>query len=175
MDEGIPVLNVGNVWPEGLRLDQLNYVTGEKVAQLHRYTVATNDLLFARSGATLGKVCLVPERCNGWLMTAHLFRTRFDALHCMPEYAFAAFRAARQVRDQVFDQVRGGTRPGFNTTLLSNVKIPLPALDEQRTIVDELSKLQAKVDRLKMLHSQTEAELDALLPSILDRAFKGEL
>jgi type I restriction enzyme S subunit len=35
--------------------------------------------------------------------------------------------------------------------------------------------LQAKVDSLKALQAQTAAELDALLPSVLDRAFKGEL
>ena len=34
---------------------------------------------------------------------------------------------------------------------------------------------QAKVDRLKDLQAKTAAELDALLPSILDKAFKGEL
>jgi len=32
-----------------------------------------------------------------------------------------------------------------------------------------------KVDDLKCLQSETAAELDALMPSILDRAFKGEL
>ena len=35
--------------------------------------------------------------------------------------------------------------------------------------------LQAEVDALKRLQAETAAELDALLPSILDRAFKGEL
>jgi hypothetical protein len=35
--------------------------------------------------------------------------------------------------------------------------------------------LQAEVDRLKTLQAQTRGELDALLPSILDRAFQGEL
>jgi type I restriction enzyme M protein len=38
-----------------------------------------------------------------------------------------------------------------------------------------LDDLQAKVDQLKTLQAQTAAELDALLPSILDRAFRGEL
>jgi type I restriction enzyme S subunit len=38
-----------------------------------------------------------------------------------------------------------------------------------------LDDLQAKVDRLKELQPATAAELDALLPSILDRAFKGDL
>jgi type I restriction enzyme, S subunit len=35
--------------------------------------------------------------------------------------------------------------------------------------------LQAKVDALKALQAKSAAELDALLPSILDRAFKGQL
>lgn len=39
----------------------------------------------------------------------------------------------------------------------------------------ELDELQAEVDRLKALQAQTAAEIDALLPAILDRAFKGEL
>ena len=38
-----------------------------------------------------------------------------------------------------------------------------------------LDDLQAKVDALKRVQAETAAELDALLPSVLDRAFKGEL
>jgi type I restriction enzyme S subunit len=34
---------------------------------------------------------------------------------------------------------------------------------------------RAEVDALKRLQAETAAELDALLPSILDKAFKGEL
>jgi type I restriction enzyme S subunit len=48
-------------------------------------------------------------------------------------------------------------------------------LSDQRRIVAELDALQAEVDRLKAAQAETAAELDALLPSILDRAFKGEL
>ncbi|MDQ6642992.1 MAG: restriction endonuclease subunit S [Chloroflexota bacterium] len=51
----------------------------------------------------------------------------------------------------------------------------LPSLPEQRRIVAYLDDLQAKVDALKQLQAETSAELDALLPSILARAFKGEL
>ena len=53
--------------------------------------------------------------------------------------------------------------------------LPLPPLPEQRRIVSELDALQAQVDGLKRLQAETAAELDALLPAILDRAFKGEL
>jgi type I restriction enzyme S subunit len=62
-----------------------------------------------------------------------------------------------------------------NATKLRALPIPLPPIPEQRRIVAELDALQAEVDALKRLQSETAAELDALLPAILDRAFKGEL
>jgi len=55
------------------------------------------------------------------------------------------------------------------------MQVPLPPLDEQRHIVAHLDALQARVDALKRLQAETAAELDALLPSVLDKAFKGEL
>jgi len=175
VDSGVPVLNVGNVQPEGLKLTRVDHVTPEKAETLARYSLQENDLLFARTGATLGKVCVLPKGCDGWLMTGHLFRVRFDTTRCNPRYAFVALRGADSVRSQIFGQVRGATRPGFNTTLLSHVEIPLPPLDEQRRIVAYLDSVQARLASLRELQSATGEELSALLPSILDKAFKGKL
>lgn len=58
---------------------------------------------------------------------------------------------------------------------LEEMRILVPTIPEQRRIVVELDALQAEVDALKRLQTETAEELDALLPSILDRAFKGEL
>jgi type I restriction enzyme S subunit len=58
------------------------------------------------------------------------------------------------------------------------MSMPFPStltLTEQRRIVAELDALQTEVDTLKRLQAETAAELDALLPSVLDRAFKGDL
>ena len=46
---------------------------------------------------------------------------------------------------------------------------------EQRRIGAYLDGLQAKMGALKKLQTETAAELDALLPSVLDMAFNGEL
>ncbi len=70
---------------------------------------------------------------------------------------------------------QGGAQPNWNGAMIKNLEIALPSLAEQRRIVAELDALQAEVDALKRLQAETAAELDALLPSILDRAFKGEL
>ena len=42
-------------------------------------------------------------------------------------------------------------------------------------LMAKLDVPQAEVDALKRLQAGTAAELDALLPALLDRAFKGEL
>ena len=52
-----------------------------------------------------------------------------------------------------------------------NYKMPLPSRETQMA----LRKVRAEVDALKRLQAETAAELDALLPSILDKAFKGIL
>ena len=48
-------------------------------------------------------------------------------------------------------------------------------LDEQRRIVAYLDSVQARLASLRELQSATGEELSVLLPSVLDRAFKGEL
>ena len=45
--------------------------------------------------------------------------------------------------------------------------VPVLPLAEQRRIVAELDALQAEVDALKRLQAKTAAELDALLPALL--------
>ena len=58
---------------------------------------------------------------------------------------------------------------------VSLLRMPVPPPSDQRRIVAELDALKAEVERLKALQAETATELDALLPSLLDRAFKGEL
>jgi type I restriction enzyme S subunit len=65
--------------------------------------------------------------------------------------------------------------PKLNRKQLFGFPFAHPPLPEQRRIVAHLDALQAKVDDLKKLQTETATELDALLPSILDKAFKGAL
>ena len=71
--------------------------------------------------------------------------------------------------------IRGGIQADLGLKTIRQFVVPVPSLSEQHRIVAELDALQAQVDELKRLQAETAVELDALLPSILDRAFKGEL
>ena len=67
----------------------------------------------------------------------------------------------------LFRMFTWGFTPGYHMTGFQP--------SEQRRTVAEVGALQAELDALKCLQAETAAELDALLPAILDRAFKGEL
>ena len=58
-----------------------------------------------------------------------------------------------------------------SASAMCEIEIPIPSLDKQNVFVEATAKIAA----LKQLQSQSAAELEALLPSILDRAFRGEL
>lgn len=70
---------------------------------------------------------------------------------------------------------KGSKRQGFTKEQIEAFEATLPSLPEQRRIVAYLDNLQANVDALRRLQAETGAKLDALLPAVLDKAFKGEL
>jgi len=65
--------------------------------------------------------------------------------------------------------------PKLNRQQLLSYQLGLPPLDEQRRIVAYLDAVRAKAQALLRLQEETQRELEALMPSVLDRAFRGEL
>ena len=50
-------------------------------------------------------------------------------------------------------------------------EMPLPSMKTQQ----RLREMKIRVDELRKHHAHQRAELEALMPSVLDRAFRGEL
>jgi type I restriction enzyme, S subunit len=63
----------------------------------------------------------------------------------------------------------------ISQAILLATPISFPTVDEQRHIIAEVDALQAKLNAVNSLQAETAAELDAMLPAILDTAFKGGL
>ena len=174
-ESGVPVIAVGNLTGTGFRTDGLYFVSDAKAKQLARYDVWAGDLLFARSGATLGKVCVAPDAVQDWRMTGHILRARLNQDFINPKIAVYALAALPAVRKQVFGNVRGVTRPGFNTGLLESILIPIPPLAEQTRIVAEVERRLSVVEELESVVSANLQRATRLRQSILQRAFTGEL
>ena len=174
IDSGIPVLAIGNVQYGGLKLDGLKFVSEQKANQLTRYRVNEGDILFARMG-TVGRCCIVPPEAEGWLINYHIICVSIDRTRLNPRYLHWIIQASEDVEVYLDEKIRGATRQGVNSSIVRGLPCRVPAFDEQRRIVDYLDDLQAKVDAVKKLQEETQKELDAMMPSILSRAFSGHL
>jgi type I restriction enzyme S subunit len=87
------------------------------------------------------------------------------------EYLYHYLIYVRSHLEQIAPQ---SAQKNINLEILSALPVPRLPLTEQRRIVIYLDDLEMKVGSLNRQYADTSAELDALLPSILDKAFKGE-
>lgn len=58
---------------------------------------------------------------------------------------------------------------------LKDLTVPLPSIRKQQATIDRLHVLESQTKALEEPHSQVAADLDAMFPAVLDRAFRGEL
>ena len=133
------------------------------------------DVLMTRVGAGIGEAAMIDRKLD------FAFYVSLALLRPCPERVIAEYLVhwlnspEGRCSSRKDTLGKGSSQGNLNLKLLRGFSVPVPPLPEQRRIVAELDAMQAEVDSLKRLQAETAAELDALLPSILDRAFKGEL
>lgn len=137
-----------------------------------KYLLQSNDLVFARTGATTGKSFVIRD-CPQAVFASYLIRLRVRDTVSI-DYLHRYFQSP-SYWEQIADEKEGTGQPNLNGSKLKKLRVPVAPPPEQRRIVAELDALHAEVDALKRLQAETAVELDALLPSILDKAFKGGL
>ena len=136
------------------------------------YSIKPGDLIFSNVFSWEGAIAVVQPEDEG-RVGSHRFIT------CVPKPGIttAEFLRFYLLADEGIEKVReaspGGA--GRNRTLglkkLEKIKVPVPTYDKQLWF----DSLQTKAAAIKQAHAANQSELDALLPAILDKAFKGEL
>lgn len=114
---------------------------------LSTYLLAENDILFARTGGTVGKSYIVKEIPEEAIYAGYLIRTRYSDMLC-PEYLYYFMQT-----HLYWIQLRNGTiataQPNFNGQTLSKMILPLPPLAEQKRIVAKIEELLPLCERLR--------------------------
>jgi type I restriction enzyme S subunit len=135
------------------------------------------DVIFARITPCMqnGKSAIARGLKNGIAFGStefHVIRPR-SKLTAEWLHAIVRHKAFRDDASAHFKGTAGQQR--VPQSFLEKKVIPVPSLSEQHSIMAELESLNTKVNELKHMQAETSVELDALLPSLLDQAFKGEL
>ena len=142
--------------------------------KLSRSKLQDRDVLINLVGASIGRACVVPENIGDANINQAVALISPNPRELNSEYLMK-FLISTPTQEVIHGGKVETARPNISLGDLRKLIIPLPHLDEQHRIVAYLNKLQAKTDALKKYQARTGEELDALLPSVLDRAFRGEL
>lgn len=164
-DVGFGVLDLANA----RRTDEAEYrrrtVRGELQA---------DDIVLVREGGGTGKCALVlPE--HRFSLGQRVMMLRPDQDKILPKFFLYQLLSPTIQEDHIQPLSKGSASPHLNIGSLRQFPFLLPSVSEQAQIVEALDALQAKLDAVKVLQTETAAELDAMLPAILDKAFKGGL
>jgi type I restriction enzyme, S subunit len=130
------------------------------------------NFVYPKLMAWEGALGVVPPECDGLVVSTEFPVFEIDAKVLLPEVVDTYFRSP-ELWPSLSGQ-SGGTnvrRRRLNPNDFLNLQVPWPDQEAQAAI----RQCVTRVSSIGVLQSETAVELDAMLPAILDRAFKGEL
>ena len=141
------------------------------------YLLKVNDILFARTGGTVGKSFLVEEVPEKAIYAGYLIRTRYSSL-LNPRY-MKSFMESQLYWDQLKNGTIATAQPNCNGKTLAKMLLPIPPTNEQDRIVGKLKQLSSLLnnytlcqERLNLLNEEIREHFKK---SILQEAIQGKL
>jgi type I restriction enzyme S subunit len=95
-----------------------------------------------------------------------------DPSHCNVQYIEFFFRTAKE---DIERYAPATAQKNINLRILSDLAVPLPPLDEQQAVVDEVERRLSVADEMEKAVEQSLKRAERLRQSILKRAFEGKL
>ena len=144
---------------------------------IETYLLEVNDILFARTGGTVGKSFLVEEVPTKSIYAGYLIRTRYSSLLC-PHY-MKAFMESQLYWEQLKNGTIATAQPNCNGKTLAKMLLPIPPINEQKRIVERLRRISPFIERysksqdaLNLMNMQIREQFKK---SVLQEAIQGKL
>ena len=146
-------------------------------SEIGTYLLQENDILFARTGGTVGKSFLMDAVSEPAIYAGYLIRTRYSKELC-PQYLKSFMESSLY-----WEQLRSGTiataQPNCNGKTLGRMLLPIPPKNEQNRIISKLQTIESSLDKYTLAQEALDklnAEIfDKLKKSVLQEAIQGKL
>ena len=172
----IKMVRISDIQENCVLWDNVPYCLIEE-NDIDTYLLKVNDILFARTGGTVGKSFLVEEVPERAIYAGYLIRTRYSSL-LNPHY-MKSFMESQLYWEQLKNGTIATAQPNCNGKTLAKMLLPIPPTKEQDRIVEKLTQLSSFLDnyglcqdRLNLLNEEIKEQLKK---SILQEAIQGKL
>lgn len=132
--------------------------------------LAEGDILFARTGATVGKTLIYRKDFGDCLFAGYLIRYRLDKKRILPRYMFYVTHSDIYYK-WVAQKQKVAAQPNISAKLYNQYPIAYPSVEEQKVIISDLDHIFSKVMLLQTSYDKITKECEALKQSILREIF----
>jgi type I restriction enzyme, S subunit len=172
LEEGVPYIRVADFPGNRLSLTGIKRTSPEIDLQFKRARLKAGDLLLSIRGS-VGRLIEIPTVLDGANITQDTARLSISR-RLKSKYIYFALLAPDTQR-RMTNAIRGVAVRGINIGDVRALQIPIPTSVEQAEIVRRVETLFAFADRLEARLQTAQAAADRLTPSLLAKAFRGEL
>ena len=158
-DEGTPIITVEHLGNNRIIHNNLPLVGEKDKNRLKKYVLAEGDIVFSRVGS-VDRRAYVSANEDGWMFSGRCLRVR--PTQEVDSKFLSYYFGLEDFKETIRRIAVGATMPSINTTILSNVVIPLPPIDTQHRIASILSSLDDKIDLLHRENKTLEAMAETL-------------
>lgn len=172
-DSGVLFLRSQNVYDDGLRLDDVAYISDEIDNSMANSRVMDKDVLLNITGASMGR-CSFANNLGRANVNQHVCILRPNTSEIY--YKYLHLLICSQIGQHQIALVQtGGNREGLNFENIKNFFIPIFSIEEQTEIVNHIEERTTKIDKIvKELTSQIE-KLKEYKTSIISEAVTGKI
>jgi len=175
--KGLGVLRIPNVVEGVVSPDDLKYASFSK-EEREDFRLRKGDLLLIRSNGSVnlvGKCALIMYEDEEYLYAGYLIRLRPKATVIASKFLLYCLSSS-SLREQIESLAKSTSGVNnINAQEIKSLSIPLPPIDEQDLIVQEIESRLSVADNLEKTIDQSLKQAEALRQSILKRAFEGRL
>lgn len=173
VDDGVPFIRIQDLDPESPPAKPAKRIAKAIDAQYARTRLTGNEVLVAVVGATIGKVGTVPQSWVGANVARAVCRI-VPGPSIRREFLIATLQAPR-VQNYFRDVTRTLAQPTLNVSQLLDTPISCPPLSVQDAILLRLQSLNARLASVRVTRHAALRKMHAVIPSLLDHAFRGSL
>ncbi len=164
-------LRITDIQNGQVRWESVPYCTIES-EQIPKYALNVGDIVFARTGGTVGKSFLITSVPEESVFASYLIRISAHA-GILPKFLYYFFQSGAY-----WEQIgikKGGLQGNVNATTLSSLEFPICPFDEQAQIIAKIEELISKLDNGVESLKTAQAELQVYRQAVLKHAFEGKL
>ena len=161
---GTPIVTVEHLGDTGFLRQNLPFVSDKDKARLFKYVLKEGDIVFSRVGS-VDKCTYVSSEEDGWMFSGRCIRVRCNS-NVSPKFLSFYFRL-EGFKKMMRSIAVGATMPSLNTSLMDNIPLFLPPINEQHKIAAVLSAIDAKIE----CNNRINAELEAMAKILHDYWF----